>query len=59
MQDTASPHVIPLDSSGLGDRSYIAHDGSAALVVDPLRDRPEIVEIASEWQEPRPLREHP
>ncbi|MGB0875614.1 MAG: MBL fold metallo-hydrolase [Mycobacterium sp.] len=38
MSDTATPHVIPLDSSGLGDRSYVAHDGVHALVVDPQRD---------------------
>jgi len=48
MQDTASPHVIPLDSSGLGDRSYIAHDGSAALVVDPQRDFDRIDELLAE-----------
>jgi glyoxylase-like metal-dependent hydrolase (beta-lactamase superfamily II)/rhodanese-related sulfurtransferase len=48
MQDTASPHVIPLDSSGLGDRSYIAHDGTAALVVDPQRDFDRIDELLAE-----------
>ena len=32
------PHVITLDSTGLGDRSYIVHDGRTALVVDPQRD---------------------
>ncbi|MCF6524234.1 MBL fold metallo-hydrolase [Streptomyces sp. JJ36] len=30
--------VLPLDTPGLGDRSYLAHDGSVALVVDPQRD---------------------
>ena len=48
MQDTAAPHVIPLDSSGLGDRSYVAHDGSMALVVDPQRDYDRIEELLAE-----------
>jgi len=30
--------VINLDTPTLGDRSYIAHDGKSALVVDPQRD---------------------
>jgi len=33
-----SIHVINLDTPTLGDRSYIAHDGKSALVVDPQRD---------------------
>ena len=30
--------VIPIDTPGLGDRTYVAHDGAVALVVDPQRD---------------------
>ena len=30
--------IINLDTPTLGDRSYIAHDGKTALVVDPQRD---------------------
>ncbi len=30
--------VIPIDTPGLGDRTYLAHDGKVALVVDPQRD---------------------
>ena len=30
--------VITLETPSLGDRSYIAHDGSRAVVVDPQRD---------------------
>jgi hydroxyacylglutathione hydrolase len=30
--------VINLDTPTLGDRSYIAHDGNSALVIDPQRD---------------------
>lgn len=38
MTYTAAPHVLVLDTPGLGDRSYVAHDGRHALVVDPQRD---------------------
>src|SRR5690349_21130263 len=30
--------VIPIDTPTLGDRSYLAHDGHVAVVVDPQRD---------------------
>jgi glyoxylase-like metal-dependent hydrolase (beta-lactamase superfamily II)/rhodanese-related sulfurtransferase len=30
--------IVPLDTSSLGDRSYVAHDGAVAVVVDPQRD---------------------
>ena len=49
MKDTAAPHVIPLDSSGLGDRSYIAHDGARALVVDPQRDFDRIEQLLGQY----------
>ena len=37
--------IINLDTSTLGDRSYIAHDGKIALVVDPQRDIDRVEEI--------------
>lgn len=37
--------VIHLDTPSLGDRSYIAHDGISALVVDPQRDIDRVVQI--------------
>lgn len=37
--------IINLDTSTLGDRSYIAHDGKTALVVDPQRDIDRVEEI--------------
>lgn len=37
--------IIPLDTAGLGDRSYVAHDGTVALVVDPQRDTDRIEQI--------------
>jgi hydroxyacylglutathione hydrolase len=30
--------VIPIETTSLGDRSYLAHDGDVAIVVDPQRD---------------------
>jgi hydroxyacylglutathione hydrolase len=30
--------VITIETAGLGDRSYVAHDGEVAAVVDPQRD---------------------
>ena len=37
--------IINLDTPTLGDRSYIAHDGVSALVVDPQRDIDRVEEI--------------
>ena len=33
-----APQVLILESAGLGDRSYVVHDGRDALVIDPQRD---------------------
>lgn len=40
--------VTPLETSGLGDRSYVAHDGEVALVVDPQRDFDRVLAITEE-----------
>ena len=37
--------IINLDTPTLGDRSYIAHDGKTALVVDPQRDIDRVEQI--------------
>ncbi len=37
--------VINLDTPTLGDRSYIAHDGKVAVVIDPQRDIDRVGEI--------------
>lgn len=39
--------IINLDTPTLGDRSYIAHDGKTALVVDPQRDIDRVEAILS------------
>ncbi|QWC86434.1 MBL fold metallo-hydrolase [Nocardioidaceae bacterium] len=42
------PAVVTIETSGLGDRSYLAHDGEVALVVDPQRDIDRVLELAAE-----------
>ncbi|GAB3493718.1 MBL fold metallo-hydrolase [Flexivirga lutea] len=48
MTDTAPtpPTVLTLDTPTLGDRSYLAHDGQVALVVDPQRDFDRVLDLA-------------
>jgi glyoxylase-like metal-dependent hydrolase (beta-lactamase superfamily II)/rhodanese-related sulfurtransferase len=38
--------VHPIDTPGLGDRTYLAHDGEVALVVDPQRDFDRVLAMA-------------
>lgn len=38
-------HVVTLETSSLGDRSYVVHDGSIAFVVDPQRDIDRVLEV--------------
>ncbi|MGE3664911.1 MAG: rhodanese-like domain-containing protein [Pseudonocardia sp.] len=40
--------VLTLETPGLGDRSYLAHDGDVALVVDPQRDHDRVRELAEQ-----------
>jgi len=49
MTTAGVPHVITLDSTGLGDRSYIVHDGQHALVVDPQRDIDRVEHLIAEY----------
>ncbi len=39
--------IITIETPTLGDRSYLAHDGEVALVVDPQRDIDRVLEIAA------------
>ena len=41
-------HVEIIETSELGDRSYVAHDGTTALVVDPQRDVDRVEEVLAE-----------
>ncbi|MDH4353266.1 MAG: MBL fold metallo-hydrolase [Actinomycetota bacterium] len=48
MTYTSAPHVLVLETPGLGDRSYVAHDGRTALVVDPQRDIDRVEHLLAE-----------
>ena len=39
--------VVAIDTPALGDRSYLAHDGDVALVVDPQRDIDRVLGMAA------------
>ena len=39
--------IIPIETPSLGDRSYLAHDGEVALVVDPQRDIDRVLALAA------------
>ncbi len=40
MEPTYAPRidVVTIETPGLGDRSYVVHDGATAVVIDPQRD---------------------
>jgi glyoxylase-like metal-dependent hydrolase (beta-lactamase superfamily II)/rhodanese-related sulfurtransferase len=40
--------IVPIDTPTLGDRSYLAHDGEVALVVDPQRDIDRVLALAQQ-----------
>jgi glyoxylase-like metal-dependent hydrolase (beta-lactamase superfamily II)/rhodanese-related sulfurtransferase len=40
--------IVTIETPGLGDRSYLAHDGEAAVVVDPQRDIDRVLAVAAE-----------
>jgi glyoxylase-like metal-dependent hydrolase (beta-lactamase superfamily II)/rhodanese-related sulfurtransferase len=40
--------IVSIDTPTLGDRSYLAHDGKVALVVDPQRDIDRVLSLAQE-----------
>jgi hydroxyacylglutathione hydrolase len=39
--------ILPIDTPTLGDRSYLAHDGRVAFVVDPQRDIDRVLDLAT------------
>ena len=39
--------VLSIETPSLGDRSYLAHDGDTALVIDPQRDIDRITGLAA------------
>ncbi|MBA2640332.1 MAG: MBL fold metallo-hydrolase [Nocardioidaceae bacterium] len=42
-------HVERIETNELGDRSYVAHDGSTAIVVDPQRDLDRVETLLSQF----------
>ena len=40
--------IISIDTPSLGDRSYLAHDGTVAVVIDPQRDIDRVLGVAAE-----------
>ena len=40
--------VLPIETPALGDRSYLVHDGEAALVIDPQRDIDRVIALAAD-----------
>jgi hydroxyacylglutathione hydrolase len=44
----STPVIIPIDTPTLGDRSYLAHDGIVAVVIDPQRDIDRVLALASD-----------
>ncbi|WP_432477305.1 MBL fold metallo-hydrolase [Nocardioides sp. GXQ0305] len=41
--------IVPLETPSLGDRSYLAHDGEVAFVVDPQRDIDRVLCLLAEY----------
>src|SRR5512138_163324 len=39
--------IIAIDTPSLGDRSYLAQEGSVAVVIDPQRDIDRVLDIAA------------
>ena len=50
MRATEQPRaeIVVVDTPTLGDRSYVPHDGRAALVIDPQRDIDRVLHLAAE-----------
>ena len=45
---TTTPVIVPIDTPTLGDRSYLAHDGQVAVVIDPQRDIDRVQALAAD-----------
>ena len=45
---TTAPVVVAIDTPTLGDRSYLAHDGTVGIVIDPQRDIDRVLDLAAD-----------
>ncbi len=43
-----TPSVVVIDTPELGDRSYVVHDGTVAVVIDPQRDLDRVEQVVAE-----------
>jgi hydroxyacylglutathione hydrolase len=43
-----SPSVVVIDTPDLGDRSYVVHDGTVAVVIDPQRDLDRVEQVVAD-----------
>jgi glyoxylase-like metal-dependent hydrolase (beta-lactamase superfamily II)/rhodanese-related sulfurtransferase len=43
-----TPVILSIDTPTLGNRSYLAHDGNVAMVVDPQRDIDRVLDLAND-----------
>jgi hydroxyacylglutathione hydrolase len=43
-----SYEIVPIETASLGDRSYVVHDGTDALVIDPQRDIDRVLTVLAE-----------
>ena len=44
---TPRPVIVTIETPSLGDRSYLAHDGVVAVVIDPQRDIDRMLSVAA------------
>jgi hydroxyacylglutathione hydrolase len=44
------PEIVTVETPGLGDRSYVVHDGRSAVVIDPQRDVDRVLDIVASLQ---------
>src|SRR5215831_18601109 len=47
-EGTVMAEVLQIETPALSDRSYLIHDGTAALVIDPQRDTDRITSLAAD-----------
>ncbi|MEO8749589.1 MAG: MBL fold metallo-hydrolase [Allobranchiibius sp.] len=48
MTTSKQPMVLTVETPTLGDRSYLVHDGTVAVVIDPQRDIDRMLDLATE-----------
>src|SRR5690242_14056433 len=48
-EGTVMVEVLQIETPSLGDRSYLVHDGTVALVIDPQRDIDRVTWLAAEY----------